>query len=149
MKVNYLTEQDIREVLSRPSKDAMADLKAFNPDMQSIIKRATSAYPFCWSITPSVNPECICWYNVRGNKAFTSMYYTDNFIRYPGVTFTIKQIIEDNIPVAKDGGISTIEIHSTLNNPKSVEWYKRLGFTETDQHYDLSGIRITVFERRI
>lgn len=149
MIIKHLTPTDLYSVLSRPSAEALADMKAFGSERQGLMERALDAYPFAWAIIPVDVAECVCWYNVSDNKAYTSMFYSSEFLKHKGITSTVKSIIDDNAVIAKGGGIEVIEVHSTLSHPLSESWYEKLGFTKTDTTYPLGNTTITVFERRL
>jgi len=148
MKVHTLRSDDVYSVLMSPSKEATADMNAFGSSVPDLAERAEDAYPFAWTIWTD-KPECVCWYNVRGDKAITSMFYSDTFLSNKGITELVKKIIDDNVGIAKRGGLTVVECHSTLSHPLSEGWYIRLGFTKTDRTYHLKDKLITIFERKL
>lgn len=148
MLIKSLSLTDVHDVLANPSDEAISDMQAFGSTLDSLVNKAVDAYPFAWTIHVDA-PKCICWYNVRGNKAITSMFYTKDFLGNKGITEAVKQIVDSNVDIAKGGGIEVIEVHSTLSHPLSDGWYQRLGFNKTDRTYPLNGRTITIFERRL
>lgn len=149
MQVKRLDLNDLITVLSDLSEESKIDVATFNNSRKELIDIAMDAYPFAWTICSEMKPECVCWYNVIGPVAQTYMLYSKDFLKNKGITPVVKQLIDENSIIAKDGGVELIELHSTLSHPLSETWYQKLGFSKTNKTYPMGNKTISIFERRI